>query len=56
MTDRDVITRFHEMPDAWLMHLSDGWWAYCGDEKPIGPFNTKSEAARAGLKAWGTAT
>ena len=35
------------------MRLSDGWWAYHGVEKPIGPFATKAEAARVGLQVWG---
>ena len=36
------------------MRLSDGWWAYHGDDEPIGPFATKAEAAaRVGLQAWG---
>jgi hypothetical protein len=33
--------------------MSDGWWAHRGDEKPIGPFATKADAARVGLQVWG---
>jgi hypothetical protein len=32
------------------MRLSDGWWAYHGDDEPIGPFATKAEAARVACK------
>jgi hypothetical protein len=38
------------------MLFDDGWWAYYNDEKPLGPFPTEGEAARAGLEAWGKET
>ena len=50
--DEEAIKRFHELRGAWLMMFTDGWYAYCGDEEPIGPFAEMVEAARAGLGAW----
>jgi hypothetical protein len=54
----DAIEAFNKIPGAWTMELEgggkDGWWAYYNDEEPIGPFALEHEAARAGLKAWGT--
>jgi hypothetical protein len=38
------------------MLRDDGWYAYYNEEKPLGPFATEAEAARAGLKAWGKET
>jgi hypothetical protein len=34
------------------MLRDDGWYAYYNEEKPLGPFATEAEAARAGLEAW----
>jgi hypothetical protein len=31
---------------AWTMQEENGWWAYCADECPIGPFLTEAEACR----------
>jgi hypothetical protein len=56
LNDDRAIERFDNLTDAWLTQLADGWWAYYGDECPIGPFNTKAEAARAGLREWTTTT
>jgi hypothetical protein len=53
MTDGEAIRQFHELCEGWLMRMSDGWWAHRGDEKPIGPFATKADAARVGLQVWG---
>ena len=49
MTDQEAIERFSELRDAWLMEFDEGWWAYCGDERPLGPFASEAEASRAGL-------
>ena len=51
--DEEAIKRFHELRGAWLMRFTDGWYAYRGDDEPIGPFAEMVEAARAGLEAWG---
>src|SRR5689334_18811900 len=49
-------TEFLELETGWTMLRDDGWYAYYNDEKPLGPFATEAEAARAGLKAWGKET
>jgi hypothetical protein len=48
--------QFRHLDEGWLMQFEDGWWAFYGDEPPIGPFDTKAEASRAGLEAWGVKT
>ena len=53
MNDEEAIRQFCELDGATLMRLSDGWWAYHGVERPIGPFATQAEAARVGLQVWG---
>ena len=50
--DEELIEDFQRMPGAWLTQSHTGWWALYGDERPLGPFDTKAEAARAGLEAW----
>ena len=49
----ETIAEFLELETGWTMLRDDGWYAYYNDEKPLGPFATEAEAARAGLKAWG---
>jgi hypothetical protein len=34
------------------MQLDDGRCALYADEKPLGPFETKADACRAGLNEW----
>ena len=51
--DEDAINRFHKLRGAWLMQFRDGWYAYCGDEQPIGPFPAMAEAVHAGQETWG---
>jgi hypothetical protein len=51
-----TIAEFNRLEIGWMMLFDDGWWAYCNDEKPLGPFATEAEAARAGLDAWGKET
>jgi hypothetical protein len=53
MTDEEAIQKFRYLDEGWLMQFETGWWACYGDEPPIGPFDTKAEASRAGLEAWG---
>ena len=50
--DEELIEDFQRMHDAWLMQFHTGWWAFYGDERPLGPFDTKADASRAGLEAW----
>ena len=45
MTDGEAIRVFHQLCEGWLIGLSDDWWTYHGDDKPIGPFDTKGEDA-----------
>jgi hypothetical protein len=60
MIDRQAeaktIAEFKGLEIGWTMLFDDGWWAYYNDEKPLGPFPTEGEAARAGLEAWGKET
>jgi hypothetical protein len=49
--DEELIEDFQRMHDAWLMEFHTGWWAFYGDERPLGPFDTKADASRAGLEA-----
>jgi hypothetical protein len=51
-----TIAEFLELETGWTMFRDDGWYAYYNDEKPLGPFATEVEAARAGLEAWGKET
>jgi hypothetical protein len=51
LSDDEAVKQFRDLREGWLMQLANGWWAYYGDERPIGPFNTKTEASRAGLQA-----
>jgi hypothetical protein len=46
----ETCKEFLNIHEAWMMEFEDGWYAYYGDEKPIGPFKTEHEATRAGLK------
>jgi hypothetical protein len=48
----ETIAEFLELEIGWTMLRDDGWYAYYNEEKPLGPFATEAEAARAGLKAW----
>jgi hypothetical protein len=50
----ETIAMFLELETGWTMLRDSDWYAYYNDEKPIGPFATEAEAARAGLKAWGS--
>jgi hypothetical protein len=34
------------------MQFDEGWYAYRDDEPKLGPFESKVQAALAGLKAW----
>jgi hypothetical protein len=52
----ETIAEFLELQIGWTMLREDGWSAYYNDEKPLGPFPTEAEAARAGLEAWGKET
>jgi hypothetical protein len=58
MIDRQAeaktIAEFKRLEIGLTMLLDDGWWAYYNDEKPLGPFAKEHEAARAGLKKWGS--
>jgi len=47
-----TIAEFLELQTGWTMLLDDGWYASYNEEKPLGPFATEAEAARAGLRAW----
>ena len=47
-----TIAEFLELQTGWTMLRDDGWYDYHNEEKPLGPFATEAEAARAGLKAW----
>jgi hypothetical protein len=47
-----AIAKFLELKTGWTMLRDGGWYAYYNEEKPLGPFATEAEAARAGLKAW----
>ena len=49
----ETIAKFLELQTGWTMLRDSHWYAYYNDEKPIGPFATEAEAARAGLMAWG---
>ena len=51
-----TIAKFLELETGWTMLRDSDWYAYYNDEKPIGPFATEAEAARAGLQAWGKET
>ena len=51
----ETIAEFLELEIGWTMLRDDGWYYY-NEEKPLGPFATEPEAARAGLKAWGKET
>jgi hypothetical protein len=48
----ETIAEFLELETAWTLLRADGWYAYYNEEKPLGPFATEAEAARAGLTAW----
>jgi hypothetical protein len=48
----ETIAEFLELKTGWTMLRDDGWYACCNEEKPLGPFATEAEAARAGLKTW----
>jgi hypothetical protein len=48
----ETIAEFLELEVGWTMLRDDGWYAYYNEEKPLGPFATEAEAARAGLEAW----
>jgi hypothetical protein len=48
----ETIAEFLELEIGWTMLRDDGWYAYYNEEKPLGPFATEADAARAGLKAW----
>ena len=50
----ETIAEFLELEIGWTMLRDDGWYAYYNEEKPLGPFATEAEAARAGLKEWGS--
>lgn len=50
--DDEAMTAFDLIPGAWLMEFEEGWYAYRDDEPRLGPFEGKTEPARAGLKAW----
>jgi len=43
-----IVAEFLELETGWTMLRDDGWYAYYNDEKPLGPFATEAEAARAG--------
>jgi hypothetical protein len=32
----ETCKEFLNIPEAWMMEFEDGWYAYYGDEKPIG--------------------
>jgi hypothetical protein len=52
-SDEEIIAAFSRLPEiAWLMEFEEGWYAYRDDEPRLGPFESKAEAARAGLKTW----
>jgi hypothetical protein len=53
LSNEEAIAKFDQLKDGWLMQFNDGWWAFFDDEKPLGPFETKAEAPRAGLEEWG---
>jgi hypothetical protein len=48
----ETIAEFLELKTGWTMRRDDGWYAHYNEEKPLGPFATEAEAARAGLKVW----
>jgi hypothetical protein len=48
----EAVIAFDLIAGAWLMRFADGWYVYRDDEPRLGPFDSKAEAARAGLKAW----
>jgi hypothetical protein len=54
LSDDQAIEKFRYLDEGWLMQFDAGWWAFYGEEPPIGPFDTKAEASRAGLGAWGS--
>jgi hypothetical protein len=55
-SEAETIDAFRRLEIGWTMLFDDAWWAYYNDEKPLGPFPTEAEAARAGLEAWGKET
>ena len=48
----ETIAEFLALKIGWTMLRDGGWYAYYNEERPLGPFATEAEAARAGLKAW----
>lgn len=50
----EAVRAFVQLEVGWTMLHDDGWYAYCNDERALGPFPTEPDAARAGLEAWGT--
>ena len=32
-----MFAEFNRLEIGWMMLFDDGWWAYCNDEKPLGP-------------------
>jgi hypothetical protein len=55
-SEAETIDAFRRLEIGRAMLFDDGWWAYFNDERPLGPFATEAEAARAGLEAWGRET
>jgi hypothetical protein len=55
-SEAETIDAFRRLEIGRAMLFEDGWYAYYNDEKPLGPFPTEAEAARAGLEAWGKET
>jgi hypothetical protein len=53
LSNEEAIAKFDQLKEAWLMQFSDGWWAFYPNEKPLGPFEIKADACRAGLQEWG---
>src|SRR4029079_11759508 len=50
--DREPATIAEFLEIGWEIVRARGWYAYHNEEKPLGPFATETEAARAGLKEW----
>jgi hypothetical protein len=53
LSNEEAIATFDQLKEGWLVCLNDSWWAFYPNEKPLGPFETKADACRAGLEAWG---
>jgi hypothetical protein len=53
LSDEEAIAKFALLEKGWLRRFTaNSWWAFYGDEKPLGPLATEAEASRAGLGKW----